>query len=65
MAGRRSRKLPGGSRIHDAGMLRFKHKESEKCEMSEPTKVQMAVLVLVSPVMGVAALATYWAHRDC
>ena len=37
----------------------------EKCEMSEPTKVQMAVLVLVSPVMGVAALATYWAHRDC
>ena len=37
----------------------------EKCEMSEPTKVQMVLLVVVSPVMGVAALAAYWAHRDC
>ena len=37
----------------------------EKCEMSDATKVQMTVLVLVSPIMGLVAISTYWAHRDC
>ncbi|WP_170288194.1 hypothetical protein [Marilutibacter maris] len=37
----------------------------EKCEMSTATKVEMAVVAAVSPIMGAAALAAYYASRDC
>ncbi len=37
----------------------------EKCEMSTATKVEIAVIFAVSPLMGVAAIASYYSKRDC
>jgi hypothetical protein len=37
----------------------------EKCEMSAETKTQMTIIAIVSPLAAVAAVATYWAVRDC
>ncbi|WP_162433852.1 hypothetical protein [Pseudoxanthomonas koreensis] len=37
----------------------------EKCEMSTATKVELTVITVISPLIGLAAIAAYYANRDC
>lgn len=41
------------------------HGGLQSCEMSTATKVEMAIIFAVSPLMGVAALASYYSVREC